>query len=226
MESAMALIRKLGLAELPSSTEGEAEGGGDEVVGSHVYLVPQSIMKFHPSFDEVLRLILEQDPRAVVGIVDAVGSPVQRHILKQRFLATMPAQAAARIKILAKLSSTDEWLQLLKGSHVMLDPFPFGGGVTTLEGLAVCTPVVTCPSLQSVPQLAGGMLRKMGMGKELIVPDKEQFVRAALAFGTNQTRRTEVSARICERHSAIYEETATVGEWSRFLRTAVAAARA
>jgi hypothetical protein len=43
----------------------------------------------------------------------------------------------------------------------MLDPFPFGGGVTTLESLSVYTPVITLPSRQSVPQLAAGMIQTM-----------------------------------------------------------------
>ena len=43
----------------------------------------------------------------------------------------------------------------------MLDPMPFGGGVTILESFAVCTPIVTIPSLQNVPGLATGMIRRM-----------------------------------------------------------------
>ena len=43
----------------------------------------------------------------------------------------------------------------------MLDPFPFGGGVTTLEALSTCTPVITLPSRQTVPQLAAGMIDTM-----------------------------------------------------------------
>lgn len=49
-----------------------------------------------------------------------------------------------------------EYLTLLAFGDVMLDPFPFGGGVTTLESVAVCTPVITLPVAQSVPQLAAG----------------------------------------------------------------------
>ena len=53
----------------------------------------------------------------------------------------------------------------------MLDPYPFGGGVTTLEALAMCTPVITLPSRQSVPALAAGMLRYLyardGVGLEV-----------------------------------------------------------
>ena len=49
-----------------------------------------------------------------------------------------------------------EYLTLLAIGDLMLDPFPFGGGVTTLESVSVCTPVITFPSAQSVPQLAAG----------------------------------------------------------------------
>lgn len=51
-----------------------------------------------------------------------------------------------------------EYVTLLYLGDVMLDPFPFGGGVTVLESLSVCTPVVTAPVLQTVPQLAAGIL--------------------------------------------------------------------
>lgn len=52
--------------------------------------------------------------------------------------------------------SPQEYLHLMAVGDVMLDPFPFGGGVTTLESVAVCTPVITLPAAQSVPQLAAG----------------------------------------------------------------------
>jgi hypothetical protein len=126
MEESIGLIRRLGMTELPSA-EGGAAGsgavgsggtgsgtgsGGREVAtsmhSSNLYLVPQSIMKFHPSFDEVLHLILVHDPLAMIGVVDAVGSPVQRHILRQRFLSSMPAGVAARIKILAKVGGCSD----------------------------------------------------------------------------------------------------------------------
>merc|ERR1711991_376254 len=47
-----------------------------------------------------------------------------------------------------------------------LDPYPFGGGVTILESLAVSTPVLTLPGLQTVPALADGMVTTIAAGSE------------------------------------------------------------
>ena len=44
---------------------------------------------------------------------------------------------------------------------VLLDPYPFGGGTTTLEAFNLCQPVVTLPSKQTVAALAKGMVIKM-----------------------------------------------------------------
>jgi hypothetical protein len=54
--------------------------------------------------------------------------------------------------------SSEEYLLLLGIGDLMIDPFPFGGGVTTLESFFMCTPVLTLPDEQNVPQLAAGMI--------------------------------------------------------------------
>jgi hypothetical protein len=70
-------------------------------------------------------------------------------------VASVVSGLLTRIVWLASLTP-QEYVTMLAIGDVMLDPFPFGGGVTTLESVAVCTPVVTFPSGQSVPQLAAG----------------------------------------------------------------------
>jgi hypothetical protein len=72
-----------------------------------------------------------------------------------RDVASVASGLLSRIVWLASLTP-QEYVTMLAIGDVMLDPFPFGGGVTTLESVAVCTPVVTFPSGQSVPQLATG----------------------------------------------------------------------
>ena len=51
-----------------------------------------------------------------------------------------------------------QYLHMLSLGSMMVDPFPFGGGVTSLEGISLCVPVVTAPALQSVPGLTAGII--------------------------------------------------------------------
>lgn len=91
--------------------------------------------------------------------------------------------------------SPDAYVTLLAAGDVMVDPYPFGGGVTTLEALAVCTPVVTAPALQSVPALTAGMLRAVahtvgdglqhgGLAGLLVASDEAAFVAHTVALLT------------------------------------------
>ena len=64
-----------------------------------------------------------------------------------------------------------------------LDPFPFGGGVTTLEAFSVCRLAVTAPSLQSVVALAAGFYRRLNIADAPVVDgvalgDTSQALRA------------------------------------------------
>ena len=54
-------------------------------------------------------------------------------------------------------------LEVMKGASVVLDSFPFGGGVTSLQTFAVGTPIVTMPSDMLAGRLTLAMYRSMGM---------------------------------------------------------------
>ena len=207
---------------------------------AHLYLVPQSLMKFHPSFDtgesslhsnlpnfntysSVLKMILIRDPSAQLLIVDHAGSPVEKTILRRRFAAVMDSSESSRILILPSMK-TATFISLLAASDVLLDPFPFGGGVTTLEALAGCTPVVTAPALQTVPQLTAGMYRRMGW-TPLIAGNVSDYVDIAFELASNATAQRHARESICARTPLLYEEAATKDEWERFLVSAVNGAK-
>jgi hypothetical protein len=83
------------------------------------------------------------------------GTPVNRHQLRLRLarsLASSDFALAHHVVFLPRLDR-EQFSALLSAATVALDTFPFGGGVTTLETLALGTPVLTLPSKQNVPQL-------------------------------------------------------------------------
>ena len=100
------------------------------------------LFKFHPTFDAALAGILRGDPKAVVVTLEAKYAEWQQ-LLKVRWKQSLP-DVADQIRFLPKMPRSD-FLELLACSDVMLDPFPFGGGHTSYEVLALGLPVVTLP---------------------------------------------------------------------------------
>ena len=104
-------------------------------------------------------------------------------------------------------------------ASVILDPFPFGGGVTTLEAFAMCTPVVTAPNLQSVPHLAAGFYSQMSLldAGVPVVETERQYSQIVIALIQNATLNRQVRSTICEANHHLYENHAAVDEWAVFL---------
>jgi glycosyltransferase involved in cell wall biosynthesis len=131
----------------------------------------------------------------------------------------------SRVHFMGRLSP-NEFMEVLRRSHVVLDPFPFGGGVTSLESFAVCAPVITCPTCQSVPQLAAGMYRRMQLPLLLpvspVVSSSEEFVDAALSLLSDDGARVQLNKAICERRQVLFEDTDSVNEWAGFLHRVAA----
>ncbi len=126
----------------------------------NIYLCPQGIYKFHPDFDEVLGGILRGDPRGRLVLVEGF-SRGWKSLLMDRFRKTIP-EVAGRISFVPR-QSRDDFLNLMAASDVMLDPVHYSGGNTTLEALAVGTPVVTLPSAYLRGRTTLGCYGRMGM---------------------------------------------------------------
>ena len=188
---------------------------------AHLYSIPQSIMKFHPDFDEVLLGILSRDPLAEFVITFKEAQIVWKETLVNRLTQAVQARNLpnGRFHFTGHLDQSD-FLSLIASSDVVLDPFPWGGGVTTLDAFVSSTPVVTAPKLQTVVALAAGMYGRMGhVGPhtKCVVDSIEQFANTAVQIATNQTLRQEISSFIAGAQEDIYEDDRTVGEWQKFL---------
>jgi predicted O-linked N-acetylglucosamine transferase (SPINDLY family) len=149
---------------------------------AHVYACPQMLFKFHPDFDEALAGILRGDERGLVVTIES-KYPEWKQLLVDRWSRSMP-DVAERIRFLPKMPRTD-FMELLACSDVMLDPFPFGGGHTSYEALAIGLPVVTLPGELLRGRLTHAMYRQMGYS-ELLATDVAEYVRVALSMGVDR----------------------------------------
>lgn len=178
----------------------------------HLYLCPQSLFKVHPDFDSILANILRGDALGEVILIEA-RTPVWGKLLRKRFQKTIP-DVADRVRFLPGMSQED-FLALIAVCDVMLDTIYFNGMNTSLEALAVGTPVVTMPTALQRGRHTYGMYKSMGMD-ECIALTPEQYVSISLRLGTDKNFRDEVNAKILSRSTVLYENMEVVREFERF----------
>ena len=76
-------------------------------------------------------------------------------------------------------------MQHVAGATLMLDPFPFGGGVTSMEGFSLGIPIVTLGSSQFLRgRLTLAMYRDMDIW-DCVAQNVSQYIDIAVAIGTN-----------------------------------------
>lgn len=182
----------------------------------NTYLCPQSLFKIHPDFDTILAEILRGDPMGEVVLIEARSSSWGK-MLRERFGISMP-DVCGRIRFLPGMS-TDDFLALIAACDVMLDTIYFNGMNTSLEALAVGTPVVTMPTAMQRGRHTSGMYKRMGM-EDCVALNPEQYVSVALRLGTDRKYQGEIREKILARSAVLYEDMEVVREFERFFAEA------
>jgi predicted O-linked N-acetylglucosamine transferase (SPINDLY family) len=79
---------------------------------------------------------------------------------------------------------------------IALDPFPFNGGMTTLEALWMGVPVVTVEGDTVVSRQTISALSNIGLANELAFKDIDSYIKGSVALANNPSRLTELRSRI------------------------------
>ena len=165
--------------ERPSRPEGELS-----LPAGTRYACPQTLFKFHPDFDAVLAGILRGDPDGVLVLLEG-RVPHWTALLRERFARVMP-DVTDRVHWLPALPRPD-YLRLLAHSDVVLDPFPFGGGNSSYEALAMGAPVVTRPGALLRGNITAALYAKAGL-TGFVAGSAEEYVEIALRAGAERIR--------------------------------------
>jgi len=187
----------------------------------HVYLCAQNVRKLHPDFDPLMGEILRRDPAGVLVIL----KPEHEHMeatLRDRFRRTI-ADAVDRILFLPRMPHRD-YLNLLAVGDVLLDPRPYGSGVTAYDGFSLGKPIVTFPTQYQRGRYVYGCYRKMGV-LDCVGWSAEEYVELALRLGTDADYRRSVSEKIAAASHVLFEDLDVVREHEQFFERALRAAR-
>ena len=180
--------------------------------------------KLTPEFDPVLEELAREVPEALfVMVEDKLTS------LTARFLARLERTAPAareRLLLLGRMQRS-EFLALGGCLDVLLDPFPFGSGITLYETIHSGTPVVTLEGRFLRSRFVAGAYRLMGVEQAPVAHSPEEYAAVAAGLMRDPERRAKLRAEIAAGARAhLYDRLDYVRGFERFAREAVAASAA
>lgn len=131
----------------------------------------------HKLSDEVLALwsrVLAQVPGSRL-LVKAPGLQHERE--RQALLDRWPGDRAQ--VVLEGPGDLVDYLKAFSRVDIALDPFPYSGGMTTLDGLWMGVPVLTLPGAAPISRQGLSFLQTLGLAEDWVAADAEDFVRLA-----------------------------------------------
>ena len=131
----------------------------------------------------------------------------------------MGVELTKRIILLPRIAST-KMPKMLAAADVVLDTFPYGGGVTSFEALSVGRPVVTLAFDTMPGRFTYAFYVRMGMW-DCIAFDANEYVETAVALGVNETFREEVSEKITATVGRIFNDQTAIRAFEQEMIAAV-----
>ena len=147
----------------------------DEIINQRVYFCSQTLIKFHPHFDEILKKILLEDKYAKIYLIeDNVLGNKLRNRLKKNISINYD-----NIKFLNKLP-IDKYINKCGEASVLLDTLYFGAGNSFHESMYYGTPTVTLPTQNLKSKIVTGAYNQMQINDPPISINTDDYVKRAI----------------------------------------------
>ncbi|HUL28993.1 MAG TPA: tetratricopeptide repeat protein [Thermodesulfobacteriota bacterium] len=179
-----------------------------------LYVIPMRLQKIHPDFDPVIAEILRRTPQGEVLLFKDPHN-LWHESLWKRFTKTLP-DVLERIRFLPWLND-DDFKSMMTAVDVVLDTFPYGGGVTSYTILAMGTPVVTLPGMYLRGRLTLGCYRRMEF-MDCVAKNQDEYVSIATRLGTDPEYRESIKKGILEKNAVLYDDEAIGLELNQFFK--------
>jgi protein O-GlcNAc transferase len=138
---------------------------------------------------ELLRAVPESSLRVILS-----GGQSSEHVWRA---FERQGVARRRLELLPRCGYEEYW-NLYGGVDIALDPFPFNGGVTSLDSVYMGVPVITLRGDRAVARAGASVLSNLGL-PELIASTPEQYVRLAAELAGHLPRLKELRMSLRQR---------------------------
>jgi len=157
--------------------------------GAITFCCFNNISKLNPEVVSVWADIMAQVPRSRLKIEARPlrQVSVRDHLLK---MFTDAGITGERI-LLGGGAPHEQFLDFYLYADIALDPFPYSGGLTTLESLWMGVPVVTLPGESFASRHSLSHLSNVGL-TELVARDRDEYVRLAVELANDWERLADI----------------------------------
>jgi protein O-GlcNAc transferase len=155
-----------------------------DISKNNIYSCPQTMMKLHPDFDEILKKILENDKKAIIYFIKDDDEVLSKKIYER--LKKKISNNIERIKFKKKLGYKD-FIHHCGHSSVLLDPLYFGGGNSFHESMFFGTPTVSMPSKFLRSRVVLGSYKQMNIENPPITKSIDEYVSMAINIANKKS---------------------------------------
>ncbi len=154
----------------------------------------------HKLGDEVLALwarVLEAVPGSRLLLKT---SGLQHEAGRAALLARWPGDAA-RLDLQGPAALAD-YFAAFDQVDIALDPLPYSGGMTTLDGLWMGVPVLTLPGAAPISRQGLSFMQTLGLASDWVAQDENDYVRLAARWAADRAGLAALRAGLRERMAA------------------------
>ena len=188
---------------------------------SVIYLCCQMLQKYLPQHDDIFPLIAQQVPNAQFIFFEHISKTVMELFstrLTESF-AKYNLNFAEHCQILEKRPKK-EYFNIQLVSDVFLDTFGWSAGLTALDAIACCLPIVSCPGEMMRNRQATGILEIINV-TETIANNKQEYIDLAIKLGTNTEWKNQIKQKIKVNQNLIFNDITPIKSLEKFYQEAV-----
>jgi predicted O-linked N-acetylglucosamine transferase (SPINDLY family) len=152
-----------------------------------LYVSGANFYKILPELREAWAELISQVPGSLM-VLYPFGPSWSAHYPRDAFVSDLRKTFSKkevspdRLIVLDSFARREEIAELLAASNVYLDAIPYSGATSLLDPLSQNLPLVVCEGNELRFRQGGAMLRQLEI-PELVVPDRESYLRLAAELG-------------------------------------------
>jgi len=177
----------------------------------NLYGIFQNAFKYQIINIEMIKQILEKDPKGIIIILGLNNNPNRF----KKFLEKAIGYQINRVRLFDWLL-TPKYHKLLSCMDIILDSYPFGGCNTSLDAFNFNKIVITLPSDKLNGRFTLGFYKKMEIYEPIAI-NIDDYVYKAVKFANDIELREQIENKIKDKKYLLFEEKESIDTWKEML---------